>query len=113
VFGAGLRIGVFEFCSAFTRITARTLALSPSRDTLYPKVSAISLPQVALGWSSCRTGVAPLESAAFPRKSLYVNLSLISGRRIATSGARERAVKMIFGHFEEGWRRSKQASRPQ
>jgi hypothetical protein len=30
----GLRIGIFEACSAFTRVTARTLALPPIRGTL-------------------------------------------------------------------------------
>src|SRR5215510_7281206 len=30
----GLRIVLFEACSAFTRVTACTLALSPNRDTL-------------------------------------------------------------------------------
>jgi len=40
----GLRIVLFEACSAFTHVTARTLALSPIRDTLYPKASTISLP---------------------------------------------------------------------
>ena len=40
----GLRIVLFEACSAFTRVTACTLTLSPIRDTLYPKASAISLP---------------------------------------------------------------------
>jgi hypothetical protein len=36
----GLRIVLFEACSAFTRVTACTLALSPIRD----KASAISSP---------------------------------------------------------------------
>jgi len=30
----GLRIGIFEACSAFTRVTACTLALPPIRGTL-------------------------------------------------------------------------------
>src|SRR5450759_1466695 len=40
----GLRIVLFEACSAFTRVTACTLALSPYFVTRYPKASAISLP---------------------------------------------------------------------
>ena len=40
----GLRIVLFEVCSAFTRVTACTLALSPYFVTRYPKASAISLP---------------------------------------------------------------------
>ena len=40
----GLRIVRFEACSAFTRVTACTLALSPYFVTRYPKASATSLP---------------------------------------------------------------------
>ena len=40
----GLRIDLFEACSAFTRVTACTLALSPYIVTRYPKASATSLP---------------------------------------------------------------------
>ena len=40
----GLRIVLFEACSAFTRVTACTLALSPYFVTRYPKASAISFP---------------------------------------------------------------------
>src|SRR2546421_713756 len=40
----GLRIVLFEACSAFTRVTACTLALSPYFVTRYPKASAISSP---------------------------------------------------------------------
>src|SRR6202795_4457937 len=40
----GLRIVLFEACSAFTRVTACTLALSPYFVTRYPKASATSSP---------------------------------------------------------------------
>src|SRR5467141_5198102 len=40
----GLCIVLFEACSAFTRVTACTLALSPYIVTRYPKASATSLP---------------------------------------------------------------------
>ena len=40
----GLCIVLFEACSAFTRVTACTLALSPYTVTRYPKASATSLP---------------------------------------------------------------------
>src|SRR5450755_724171 len=53
----GLRIVLFEACSAFTRVTACTLALSPIRDTLTEGfshfVSSMTAP-VASGWSGCR-----------------------------------------------------------
>src|SRR5213593_288201 len=58
----GLRIVLFEACSAFTRVTACTLALSPIRDTLSEGfsqfVTSMAAP-VASGWSVCRVGLAP------------------------------------------------------
>ena len=58
----GLRIVLFEACSAFTRVTACTLALSPIRDTLTEGfshfVSSMAAP-VASGWSGRRVGLAP------------------------------------------------------
>src|SRR5215469_18512030 len=58
----GLRIVLFEACSAFTRVTARTLALSPIRDTHSEGfsyfVTSIAAP-AAPGWSVCRVGLAP------------------------------------------------------
>src|SRR5467141_4034230 len=58
----GLHIVLFEVCSAFTHVAARTLARSPIRDPL-PEgfrhfVSSIPAP-VASGWSGCRVGLAP------------------------------------------------------
>ena len=58
----GLRIVLFEACSAFTRVTACTLALSPIRDTLIEGfshfVTSMTAP-IASGWSGCRVGFAP------------------------------------------------------
>jgi hypothetical protein len=58
----GLRIVLFEACSAFTRVAACTLALSPMRDTLIEGfshfVSSMTAP-IASGWSGCRVGLAP------------------------------------------------------
>ncbi len=58
----GLRIVLFEACSAFTRVTACTLALSPVRDTHSEGfsyfVTSIAAP-VASGWSGRRVGLAP------------------------------------------------------
>src|SRR5712671_15121 len=58
----GLRIVLFEACSAFTRVTACTLALSPIRDThsegFSQFVTSLAAP-VASGWSGCRVGLAP------------------------------------------------------
>ena len=58
----GLRIVLFEACSAFTRVTACTLALSPIRDTLIEGfshfVASMTAP-IASGWSGCRVGLAP------------------------------------------------------
>src|SRR5262249_37875561 len=53
---------LFEVCSAFTRVTACTLALSPIRDTHSQGfsyfVTSTAAP-VASGWSGCRVGLAP------------------------------------------------------
>src|SRR5712671_4945001 len=58
----GLCIVLFEACSAFTRVTACTLAPSPIRDALSEGfshfVTSIAAP-VASGWSGCRVGLAP------------------------------------------------------
>src|SRR6266699_2589122 len=58
----GLHIVLFEACSAFTRVAACTLALSPIRDTLIEGfshfVTSVTAP-IASGWSDCRVGLAP------------------------------------------------------
>src|SRR6476646_858224 len=58
----GLHIFLFEACSAFTRVAACTLALSPIRDTLIEGfshfVTSMTAP-IASGWSGCRVGLAP------------------------------------------------------
>src|SRR6266853_1284008 len=58
----GLRIVLFEVCSAFTLVAACTLALSPIRDTLSEGfshfVTSIAAP-AASGWSVRRVGLAP------------------------------------------------------
>ena len=59
----GLRIGLFEAYSAFTRVTACTLALSPYIVTRYPNgfshfVTSMTAP-VASGWSGRRMGLTP------------------------------------------------------
>jgi hypothetical protein len=52
----------YKACSAFTRVAACTLALSPMRDTLIEGfsyfVTSIAAP-VASGWSVRRVGLAP------------------------------------------------------
>src|SRR5712692_5044618 len=57
-----LRIVLFEDCSAFTRVAACTLALSPICDTLIEGfshfVTSMTAP-IASGWSGCRMGFAP------------------------------------------------------
>src|ERR1700750_638112 len=58
----GLRIVLFEACSAFTRVTACTLPLSPilehHSEAFSYFVTSIAAP-VASGWSGCRVGLAP------------------------------------------------------
>jgi hypothetical protein len=68
----GLRIVLFEACSAFTRVTAYTLALSPIRDALSEGfshfVTSIAAP-AASGWSVAGWDFHPLESAALSRRT--------------------------------------------
>ena len=70
----GLRIDLFEACSAFTRVTACTLALSPYFVTRLPEgfnhvVTSIVAP-VASGWSGLPGGVCThWKSAAFARRT--------------------------------------------
>src|SRR6266702_3485240 len=72
-----------EACSAFTRVTACTLALSPIRDTLTRGVShlvtSMTAP-VASGWSVCRVGLAPTE------KRRLVTAHTSNGHWVAASG---------------------------
>src|ERR1700751_666417 len=55
----GLHIDIFEACSAFTRVAACTLALSPIRDTLIEGfshfVASMTAP-IASGWSESPGG---------------------------------------------------------
>jgi hypothetical protein len=68
----GLHIVLFEACSAFTRVAACTLALSPICDTLIEGfshfVTSMTAP-IASGWSGCRVGLHPLENAALSRRT--------------------------------------------
>src|ERR1700720_1246485 len=57
---------------ALTRVAACTLALSPIRDTLIEGFSHFATSMtapIASGWSDCRVGLHPLESAAFARRT--------------------------------------------
>src|SRR5712692_1776390 len=62
----GLHIVLFEACSAFTRVAACTLVLSPIRDTLIEGfshfVTSMTAP-IASGWSGRRVGLAPTGKA--------------------------------------------------
>jgi hypothetical protein len=63
----GLRIVLFEACSAFTRVTACTLAPSPYFVTRFTegfnRFVASTVAPVASGWSGCRVGLAPTGKA--------------------------------------------------
>src|SRR5215469_9428608 len=70
----GLHIVLFEACSAFTRVAACTLALSPIRDTLIEGfshfVTSTTAP-IASGWSESPRGLcthrkAPPRHGAHP-----------------------------------------------
>jgi hypothetical protein len=79
-----LRIVLFEDCSAFTRVAACTLALSPIRDTLIEGfshfVTSMTAP-IASGWSGCRVGLAPTGK-----------------RRLCTAHTPKRTLSLIVGH---------------
>jgi hypothetical protein len=80
----GLRIVLFEACSAFTRVAACTLAPSPIRDAhsegFSHFVTSIAAP-VASGWSGCRAGLAPTG------KRRLVTAHTQSGHFVARSAA--------------------------
>src|SRR6266404_6172263 len=68
----GLHIGIFEACSAFTHVAARTLARSPIRDPL-PEgfrhfVASMPAP-VAPAGAVAGWGSHPLENAALSRRT--------------------------------------------
>jgi hypothetical protein len=74
----GLHIVLFEDCSAFTRVAACTLALSPIRDTLIEGfshfVTSMTAP-IASGWSEIAGwDLHPLESAALSRRTPFADL---------------------------------------
>lgn len=59
----GLLIGIFEDCSAFTRVTTCTLAPPPIRGAISPSASTVSLPpqllRVLSTWNIRRVGLLP------------------------------------------------------
>jgi hypothetical protein len=59
----GLRNVLFEACSAFTRVTACTLALSPYFVTRFTEFVTSTVAPVASGWSGCRVGLSPTGKA--------------------------------------------------
>src|SRR4051795_1793567 len=69
----GLHIDIFEACSAFIRVAACTLALSPIRDTLIEGfshfVTSMTAPIASGGSEFAGWGLHPLESAALPRRT--------------------------------------------
>src|SRR6266436_6128878 len=79
----GLRIVLFEACSAFTRVTACTLALSPVRDTHSEGfsyfVTSIAAP-VASGWSGRRVGLTPTGMRRLVTAHTHCRHSHVCGR---------------------------------
>ena len=104
----GLRIDLFEACSAFTHVAACTLALSPYFVTRLPEgfshfVTSIAAP-VASGWSGCRVGLAPTGKRRLFTAHTHLGhtASLIAGRQadIDTFGASLDAIgrSVAFKH---------------
>src|SRR5260221_14721350 len=79
----GLVIVLFEACSAFTRVTACTLALPPIRDTLSEGfsyfVTSIAAP-AASGWSGCRVGLAPTGKRRLSTAHTQSGRQVVTGR---------------------------------
>ena len=69
----GLHLDLFEACSAFTRVAACPLALSPIRDTLIEGfshfVTSMTAPIASGGSEFAGWGLHPLESAALARRT--------------------------------------------
>jgi hypothetical protein len=92
----GLRIVLFEACSAFTRVTACTLALSPIRDTHSEGfsyfVTSIAAP-AASGWSGRRVGLAPTGKRRLFTAHASNGLSRCTNGRLAPATAFSALVK--------------------
>src|SRR5208282_3355870 len=94
----GLRIVFFEACSAFTRVTACTLALSPICDSLsegfshfLTSMTAPLLPAGAFaGWDS-----HPLESAAFSRRTPGADDRASRKRTLDARGLAARGARVV------------------
>ena len=112
----GLRIVLFEACSAFTRVAACTLALPPIRDTLSEGfshfVTSIAAP-IASGWSGCRVGLAPTGKRRLVTahtKRGHCSPSLL--RPFPVRGSRTAIVSKWQSSFSQGWvRRSRTSDR--
>src|SRR6267378_5366738 len=91
------QLGVFfaQLAQPFQRSLALrpALALSPIRDTLIEGfshfVTSMTAP-IASGWSDCRVGLHPLESAAFARRTPEAVIS--TAPQVATLCERSRRV---------------------
>jgi hypothetical protein len=98
----GLRIVLFEDCSAFTHVTACTLALSPIRDTLIEGfshfVTSMTAP-IASGWSGCRVGLAPTGKRRLftaHARSRHKKIIVLEFRRyVALEAREERSVRLL------------------
>ena len=75
----GLRIVLFEVCSAFTRVAACTLALSPIRDTLSEGfshfVTSMTAPVASGGSEFAGWDLHPLENAVLSRRTPITAIS--------------------------------------
>src|SRR5450432_2757285 len=123
----------YKACSAFTRVAARTLALSPIRDTLIEGfshfVTSMTAP-IASGWSGCRVGLAPTGkrrlSTAHAKSGRSTNFILNSGERanvclrrqrsescpVRHLPARKRSTSSAFVAKARGWHRRQAMRRP-
>src|SRR5215831_16755958 len=96
----GLHIVLFEACSAFTRVAACTLALSPIRDTLIEGfshfVTSMTAP-IASGWSESPGGACThWKSAALSRRTWKADLRRNACQVQMIAAARAVGVPVIY-----------------
>src|SRR5580698_8621880 len=103
----GLHIVLFEACSAFTRVAARTLAPSPICDLLHRRLQPFRHLHDCSGCFRLERlagrGLHPLESAAFPQRTQTAVIRPRSARSDSSRGANAWSGLAECGRQLPGW----------